>query len=195
MTGNDYVQLARRIPVPEAVPTVSVNPVTLPVPDRSVPLELRVTAPLQGDAVPIVLLSHGGGSSHYLQSKDGFSPLVDFYAGHGLAVIQPTTSVPPAAGSAWTRTPPVTRCSGDRGSTTSRSSSTIWTPSRPRHRSSPDGSTRHASPSSVTPQAATPSARCSALGPPIRPAAPSSTFVTLASARVCYLPRPAAPRA
>ena len=95
---NNYVQLARRIPVPQAVPTVSVNPVTLPVPDRGLPLELRVTAPLQGDALPIVLLSHGGGSSHYLTSKDGYSPLADFYAGHGFAVIQPTHLSSPSGG-------------------------------------------------------------------------------------------------
>ncbi|WP_290055731.1 alpha/beta hydrolase family protein [Amycolatopsis solani] len=95
---NNYVQLARRIPVPEATPTVSVNPVTLPAPGRGLPLELRVTAPLHGDAVPIVLLSHGGGSSHYLKSKDGFSPLVDFYASHGFAVIQPTHLSSPSGG-------------------------------------------------------------------------------------------------
>jgi predicted dienelactone hydrolase len=95
---NNYVRLARRIPVPEAVATVSVNPVTLPAPDRGLPLELRVTAPLQGDALPIVLLSHGGGSSHYLKSKDGYSPLVDFYASHGFAVIQPTHLSSPSGG-------------------------------------------------------------------------------------------------
>ncbi|GAA1860088.1 alpha/beta hydrolase family protein [Actinomadura bangladeshensis] len=95
---NNYVQLARSIPVPEAVPTVSVNPVTLRAPDRGLPLELRVTAPLHGGALPIVLLSHGGGSSHYLKSKDGYSPLVDFYASHGFAVIQPTHLSSPSGG-------------------------------------------------------------------------------------------------
>ena len=98
MTTNNSVQFASRIPVRDAVPTVSVNPVTLPAPDRGLPLELRVTAPLHGDAVAIVLLSHGGGSSHYLQSKDGYSPLVDFYASHGLAVIQPTHLSSPGGG-------------------------------------------------------------------------------------------------
>jgi pimeloyl-ACP methyl ester carboxylesterase len=95
---NNYVQLARCIPVPDAVPTVSVNPVTLPAPDRGLPLQLRVTAPLHGDAVAIVLLSHGGGSSHYLVSKDGYSPLVDFYASHGFVVIQPTHLSSPGGG-------------------------------------------------------------------------------------------------
>jgi predicted dienelactone hydrolase len=95
---NNYVQHARNIPVPDGVPTVSVNPVTLPAPDRGLPLELRVTAPLHGNALPIVLLSHGGGSSHYLKSKDGFGPLVDFYASHGFAVIQPTHLSSPSGG-------------------------------------------------------------------------------------------------
>ena len=95
---NNHVQLARRIAVPDAVATVSVNPVTLPAPDRGLPLESRVTAPLRRDALPIVLLSHGGGSSHYLQSKDGLSPLVDFYASHGFAVIQPTHLSSPNGG-------------------------------------------------------------------------------------------------
>jgi hypothetical protein len=87
---NNFVKLARHIPVPEPVPVVAVNPVTLPAPDRGLPLQLRVTAPLQGESIPIVLLSHGGGRSEYLQSKEGYSPLVDFWASHGFAVIQPT---------------------------------------------------------------------------------------------------------
>lgn len=87
-----------RIPVSDPVPTVAVNPVTLPVPGRALPLELRITAPLSGGGVPIVLLSHGGGRSPYLTSKDGYSPLVDFYASHGLAVIQPTHLSSPGLG-------------------------------------------------------------------------------------------------
>ncbi|MFD7310793.1 alpha/beta hydrolase family protein [Promicromonospora sp. NPDC059942] len=93
-----HVGLARHIPVPPAVPTVSVNPVTLPAPDRALPLTLRVTAPLHGDALPIVLLSHGGGSSYHLRSKDGYAPLVDFWAGHGIAVLQPTHLSAPDGG-------------------------------------------------------------------------------------------------
>ncbi|MFD6445514.1 alpha/beta hydrolase family protein [Promicromonospora sp. NPDC060204] len=93
-----YAGLARHIPVPPAVPTVSVNPVTLPAPDRALPLTLRVTAPLHGDALPIVLLSHGGGSSYHLRSKDGYAPLVDFWASHGFAVLQPTHLSSPGGG-------------------------------------------------------------------------------------------------
>ena len=80
------------------VPTVAVNPVILPAPGRALPLELRVTAPMTGDALPIVLLSHGGGRSPYLRSKDGYAPLVDFYAAHGFAVIQPTHLSSPSGG-------------------------------------------------------------------------------------------------
>jgi len=103
---NNYVRLARRIPVPDAVPTVSVSPVTLPAPGRGLPLELRVTAPLRGDALPIVLLSHGGGSSHYLKSKDGYAPLTDFYASHGFAVLQPTHLSSPSGGLGLDETAP-----------------------------------------------------------------------------------------
>ncbi len=103
---NNYVRLARRIPVPDAVPAVSVNPVTLPAPGRGLPLELRVTAPLRGDALPIVLLSHGGGSSHYLKSKDGYAPLTDFYASHGFAVLQPTHLSSPNGGLGLDETAP-----------------------------------------------------------------------------------------
>ena len=40
--------------------------------------------------MPIILLSHGHGRSIYLSSLRGYNPLVDFYAAHGFAVIQPT---------------------------------------------------------------------------------------------------------
>ncbi|BBA98109.1 hypothetical protein RVR_4168 [Actinacidiphila reveromycinica] len=87
---NNLLGPARHLPVTDAVPTVTVNPVTLPAPDRGLSLELRVTAPVSGRNLPVVLLSHGGGDMLYLPSKDGLSPLTDFYAAHGFAVIQPT---------------------------------------------------------------------------------------------------------
>jgi len=67
-----------------------VAPVTLAAPDRGLDLELRVTAPVTGGNLPIILLSHGHGPSLYLPSKDGYGPIVNFLAGHGFAVIQPT---------------------------------------------------------------------------------------------------------
>ena len=87
---NNLINEARHIPINEATPTVSVSPVTLSAPDRGLPLELRVTAPAIGRDLPILLLSHGHGPSLYLPSKDGYSPIVNFYAEHGFVVIQPT---------------------------------------------------------------------------------------------------------
>ncbi|WP_158277981.1 hypothetical protein [Caulobacter endophyticus] len=37
-----------------------------------------------------MLLSHGHGPSNYIPSKDGYGPLVNFYAERGFVVIQPT---------------------------------------------------------------------------------------------------------
>ena len=87
---NNLINEARHIPVNEATPTVSVSPVTLTAPNRGLPIELRVTAPTIGRDLPIILLSHGHGPSLYLPSKDGYSPIVNFYAEHGFVVIQPT---------------------------------------------------------------------------------------------------------
>ena len=58
---------------------VSVRPVALP------DLQLRVSAPVTGHNLPIILFSHGYGSS-----MDGYAPLVDYWATHGFVVIQPT---------------------------------------------------------------------------------------------------------
>jgi predicted dienelactone hydrolase len=87
---NNLINEARYIPINEATPTVSVSPVTLPAPDRGLPLELRVTAPATGRDLPIILFSHGHGPSLYVPSKDGYGPIVNFYAEHGFVVIQPT---------------------------------------------------------------------------------------------------------
>ncbi|MEU5636926.1 alpha/beta hydrolase family protein [Streptomyces rishiriensis] len=69
---------------------LSVSPVTLPISGRPVDLQLRITAPVTGDDLPVVLLSHGQGYSHHLSSLDGYAPLAHFWAAHGFAVIQPT---------------------------------------------------------------------------------------------------------
>ncbi len=87
---NRFIDLALRVPVNAEKPTISYNPVTLRDADRPLPLELRLTVPAGDERVPVILLSHGGGQSRYLASKDGYSPLADFYASHGFAVIQPT---------------------------------------------------------------------------------------------------------
>jgi predicted dienelactone hydrolase len=67
-----------------------VSPVVLRVPGRAVDLELRVSAPVTGSGLPVILLSHGQGFSHHLSSLDGYAPLAGFWAAHGFVVIQPT---------------------------------------------------------------------------------------------------------
>jgi predicted dienelactone hydrolase len=69
----------------EPTPVVSVKPVVLPAPGRGVDLQVRVSAPVTGRDLPIVVFSHGFG-----WSLDGYAPLADFWAGHGFVVIQPT---------------------------------------------------------------------------------------------------------
>jgi predicted dienelactone hydrolase len=86
---NNLIDLSRHIPTPEAALTVAYTPIRLPMEGRQ-PLELRLTAPAVGSDLPIVLLSHGFGPSNYLPSKDGYSPLAQFWAERGFAVIQPT---------------------------------------------------------------------------------------------------------
>lgn len=67
-------------------PVVSVSPVVLPAaPDRGAHLQVRVSAPTTGTNLPVVVFSHGYGSS-----MRAYGPLSDFWAAHGLVVIQPT---------------------------------------------------------------------------------------------------------
>ncbi|EPS39203.1 hypothetical protein H072_6988 [Dactylellina haptotyla CBS 200.50] len=81
---------AAKLPINRSQPIMGFCPVVLPVPDRPVNLEIRVTVPATGDALPIILLSHGQGRSNYLSSLEGYAPLAEFYAAHGFAVLQPT---------------------------------------------------------------------------------------------------------
>jgi predicted dienelactone hydrolase len=71
-------------------PIVSVSPVVLPAPGRAVDLHVRVSAPVTGSELPIILLSHGHGPSNNLSSLNGYAPLANYWAAHGFAVIQPT---------------------------------------------------------------------------------------------------------
>ncbi|KAA2256912.1 chlorophyllase [Solihabitans fulvus] len=64
---------------------ISARPVVLPAPDRGEDLRVRVSAPATGDNLPVIVFSHGFGSS-----LDGYAPLVDFWAANGFVVIQPT---------------------------------------------------------------------------------------------------------
>ena len=64
---------------------ISVKPVVLPAPGRGDDLQVRVSAPVDGTDLPIVVLAHGfGGSMTY------YDPLVDHWAANGFVVVQPT---------------------------------------------------------------------------------------------------------
>ncbi|KAK4974052.1 hypothetical protein LTR28_010610 [Elasticomyces elasticus] len=80
---------AADIPINPTKPVISFSPVVLPSPGRPVDLQLRVTVPSTGDALPIILLSHGQGRSNSLSSLEGYAPLYEFWAAHGFAVLQP----------------------------------------------------------------------------------------------------------
>lgn len=75
-----------------AVPPVvlSIGPVVLAAPGRAVDLHLRISAPRTGYNLPIILLSHGQGGSHYLSSLLGYGPLAQAWAAQGFVVLQPT---------------------------------------------------------------------------------------------------------
>jgi dienelactone hydrolase len=73
-----------------AAPVLSVGPVVLPAPGRAADLRVRVSAPVTGSDLPIILLSHGHGRSSNLSSLNGYAPLASYWAAHGFAVIQPT---------------------------------------------------------------------------------------------------------
>ncbi|MBN6042209.1 alpha/beta fold hydrolase [Amycolatopsis sp. 195334CR] len=66
-------------------PVVSVGPLVLEAPGRGEDLRVRVSAPVTGNDLPIIVFSHGYGSSLH-----GYGPLVDHWAAHGFAVVQPT---------------------------------------------------------------------------------------------------------
>ncbi|MCQ6553221.1 alpha/beta fold hydrolase [Streptomyces sp. C10-9-1] len=77
-------------PLSPPPPVLSVAPVVLPSPGRAVDLQVRVSAPVSGDGLPVILLSHGLGFSNHLSSLNGYAPLAQLWAAHGFVVIQPT---------------------------------------------------------------------------------------------------------
>lgn len=84
------ISSAITLPSAAPVPVVSVSPIELPAPGRAVPLQVRVSAPVTGRDLPIVLFSHGHGSSNHLSSLNGYGPLASYWAARGFVVIQPT---------------------------------------------------------------------------------------------------------
>ncbi|KAH7372181.1 Alpha/Beta hydrolase protein [Cadophora sp. MPI-SDFR-AT-0126] len=96
---------AKHIPQLPTTPTISFSPLILTTPNRppNYPIHIRITAPVitntitktssetsTSTSLPIILLSHGQGSSNHLSSLNGYGPLVEYYASHGFVVIQPT---------------------------------------------------------------------------------------------------------
>ncbi|MER5627397.1 alpha/beta fold hydrolase [Streptosporangium sp. NPDC002544] len=68
-----------------AASVISVKPVILPVPGRGDDLQVRVSAPVTGSNLPVIVFSHGFG-----WSMNGYAPLADFWSAHGFVVVQPT---------------------------------------------------------------------------------------------------------
>ena len=65
---------------------ISAAPIVLPAsPERGQSIHVRVTAPLTGTNLPVIVFSHG-----FSQSMTGYAPLVDHWAANGFVVIQPT---------------------------------------------------------------------------------------------------------
>jgi len=69
-----------------AATVLSAGPVRLrATPDRGADLEVRVSAPMTGRDLPIIVFSHGYGSS-----LRAYGPLADHWAARGFVVVQPT---------------------------------------------------------------------------------------------------------
>ncbi len=66
-------------------PVISVSPIVLSAPGRGEDLKMRVSAPVTGSQLPIIVFAHGYGSS-----SNGYAPLANFWAAYGFVVIQPT---------------------------------------------------------------------------------------------------------
>ncbi|PWV52108.1 alpha/beta fold hydrolase [Nocardiopsis sp. L17-MgMaSL7] len=64
---------------------VAVKPIVVPVPGRGSDLQVKVTAPLSGRNLPVIVFSHGNA-----WSMDGYEPLADRWAAAGFIVVQPT---------------------------------------------------------------------------------------------------------
>jgi predicted dienelactone hydrolase len=74
----------------EPVQVLSISPIVLPAPGRIVDLQARVSVPVTGNDLPVILLSHGHGPSNNLSSLNGYGPIANAWAAQGFAVIQPT---------------------------------------------------------------------------------------------------------
>lgn len=87
---SNPINTADYIPVSDPSLFMSVSPIVFSVPGRQTEMQIKVSAPITGVDLPVILLSHGHGQSTYLSSLRGYNPLAEFYAAHGFVVIQPT---------------------------------------------------------------------------------------------------------
>ncbi|CAL9609341.1 hypothetical protein SUDANB108_05622 [Streptomyces sp. enrichment culture] len=63
----------------------AVKPVAVPTTGRGIGLQVKVTAPVEGRDLPVIVFSHGNA-----WSMDGYEPLADRWAAAGFVVVQPT---------------------------------------------------------------------------------------------------------
>jgi pimeloyl-ACP methyl ester carboxylesterase len=82
---NEHMEIHETLTISADRAVVSIGPVVLPAPGRGQDLTVRVSAPATGGDLPIILFSHGNGSS-----ADAYGPLVHGWATQGFVVIQPT---------------------------------------------------------------------------------------------------------
>lgn len=68
-----------------AEPVITLSPITLSSVGRPSPLQVKISAPVTGTELPVIIFSHGFGNS-----MDGYAPLVHYWASHGFVVIQAT---------------------------------------------------------------------------------------------------------
>ncbi len=81
----EVIDIAEKKLANVSTPVLSVSPIILSAPERGEDIQLRVSAPISGSQLPVILFAHGYGSS-----LDGYAPLVNFWAANGFVVIQPT---------------------------------------------------------------------------------------------------------
>jgi hypothetical protein len=69
----------------DVTPVVTVSPITMPAPYRGQDLEVKVSAPVTGESLPVIVFAHG-----FSLSNRDYAPLADYWAARGFVVIQPT---------------------------------------------------------------------------------------------------------
>lgn len=65
--------------------TIAIKPIVVPADGRAFELQVKVTAPVHGTDLPVIVFSHGNA-----WSMDGYEPLVDRWSAAGFVVVQPT---------------------------------------------------------------------------------------------------------